>query len=80
MSATMKFRAKRATLFLRTASLLAVGLIELLSSLAAAGADTPADGPKRVLILESFGRDFALWNAVPPAFKPELAQQLPWPI
>ena len=40
----------------------------------------PARELKRVLILESFGRDFAVWNAVPPAFKEELARQLPWPI
>jgi signal transduction histidine kinase len=36
--------------------------------------------PKRVLILESFGRDFAVWNAVPATLKPELARQLPEPI
>jgi len=35
---------------------------------------------KRVLILQSFGRNFEVWNAVPPAFKEELARQLPWPI
>jgi ABC-type uncharacterized transport system substrate-binding protein len=40
----------------------------------------PAGELKRVLILESFGRDFAVWNAVPPAFKQELARQLPCPI
>ena len=39
-----------------------------------------ASGLKRVLILESFGRDFAVWNAVPPAFKQELARESPWPI
>jgi signal transduction histidine kinase len=43
-------------------------------------AGEPARELKRVLILESFGRDFALWDAVPPTFKPELVQQLPWPI
>ena len=60
--------------------MLAAGLVGLLSCLAVAGADAPASAPKRVLILESFGRDFAVWNAVPPAFKQELARQLPWPI
>jgi signal transduction histidine kinase len=48
--------------------------------LPAEGASAAAIGLKRVLILESFGRDFAVWNAVPPAFKEELARQLPWPI
>ena len=43
-------------------------------------AGEPARELKQVLILESFGRDFALWNAVPPTLKQELAQQLPWPI
>ena len=36
--------------------------------------------PKRVLILDSFGRDFAPWNAITPALKTELAQQSPGPI
>jgi hypothetical protein len=48
--------------------------------LSAERASAPAGAPKQVLILESFGRDFAVWNAVPPAFKQELARQLPWPI
>ena len=43
----------------------------------AEGAGEPARELKRVLILESFGRDFAVWNAVPPAFKEELANSCP---
>ena len=55
-------------------------LIQQLSALTAPGQNIPASEPKRVLILESFGRDFAVWKAVPQAFKSELVQQSPWPI
>jgi len=58
----------------------ALALISLLSALTTSGQGTPARDLKRVLILESFGHDFVVWNAVPPAFKEELARQLPWPI
>lgn len=59
---------------------LVAGLTVLLSAAAFAGENGPPSDPKRVLILESFGRDFAVWDAVPPAFKQELAQLFPWPI
>jgi len=49
--------------------------VGLLLFLAAAGSDAATGEPKRVLILQSFGRDFAPWNAISPAFKTELAQQ-----
>ena len=80
MSTSAKSRAKRVALFLRAGSGLAAGLVELLSSLAAAGVDAPAREPKRVLILQSYGRDFAPWNAFTPIFKAELAHQLQVPI
>jgi signal transduction histidine kinase len=64
----------------RRGLLWALTLIPLLCALATSGQGTPASELKRVLILQSFGRDFAVWNAVPPAFKEELARQLPWPI
>ncbi len=59
---------------------LAAGLIVLLDGLAFAGERAPISPPKRVLILESFGRDFAVWDAVPPAFKEELTRLLAWPV
>lgn len=59
---------------------LVAGITVLLSAAASAEENVPPIAPKRVLILESFGREFAVWNAVPPAFKQELAQLLPWPI
>jgi signal transduction histidine kinase len=52
----------------------------LLSGVAAGGGAGPEEQPKRVLILESFGRDFAVWNAVPPVFKQELARLLAGPV
>ncbi len=66
------------TRLMRAAALIA--LIALISYVAFAQDNAPPSEPKRVLILDSFGRDFAVWNAVPPAFKPELARQFPWPI
>jgi signal transduction histidine kinase len=39
------------------------------------GQDVPASEEKRVLILESFGRDFASWSTFMPVFKTDLAQQ-----
>ena len=39
-----------------------------------------AAGPKRVLILHSFGREFAPFTAISSAFRTELAQQSPQPI
>lgn len=80
MSVSRTRSAKGVASHLQAASVLAAGLVAMLSCLAIAGADAPTGAPKRVLILESFGRDFAVWNAVPSAFKPELAQQLPGPI
>ena len=44
----------------------------------AAGADTPR--VRRVLILHSFGRDFASFSAVSSGFRTELAQQFAVPI
>jgi len=44
------------------------------------GAGAPAGVAKRVLVLESYGRDFAPWNTFTPVFKAELAQQSPTPI
>lgn len=41
---------------------------------------TPGKEPKRVLILESLGRNFAPWNTITPAFKTELLRQFPAPI
>ena len=58
----------------------AAALIPLLCALATPGQDLPGVHPKRVLILQSFGRDFPVWNAVPPAFKEALARELPSPI
>lgn len=55
-------------------------LITLVSCLVCAREKLPPVEPKRVLILQSFGRDFDVWNVVPAVFKPELAQQAPWPI
>jgi signal transduction histidine kinase len=57
-----------------------VALVVMLFWLAVEARGETANGLKRVLILESFGRDFVVWNAVPPAFKEELARQLPGPI
>ena len=39
-----------------------------------------ASEPKRVLIIHSFGRDFAPFNAVALAFRTELARQLKQPV
>lgn len=58
----------------------ATALIALVPYLAFAQENTVPIGPKRVLILESFGRNFAVWNAVPLALKQELAQRFPGPI
>lgn len=43
-------------------------------------AEVAARVPRQVLILESFGRDMAPWNAITPAFKTELVRQLQEPI
>ena len=59
---------------------LAATLLSLLPCLAIAAAKGPATEPKRVLIVESFGRDVSPWNAITPAFKTELARRLPAPI
>ena len=67
-------------LFQRKRLALTAAPVLLLLWLGGQAAGSPAGELKRVLILESFGRDFAVWNAVPPAFKQELARQLPWPI
>ena len=57
---------------MRAAALLL--FLALLSPLAETAA------PKRVLILHSFGRDFAPFNAIAPAFRTELARQLKQPV
>lgn len=58
----------------------AFALITLVSCLVCAREESASVEPKRVLILQSFGRDFDVWSIVPAVFKPELAQQAPWPI
>jgi signal transduction histidine kinase len=50
-------------------------LLALLFSLSAEAA-----GPKRVLILHSFGRDFAPYDAIASTFRTDLAQRSPEPI
>ena len=45
-----------------------------------AGAGETTDKPRQVLILESYGRDFAPWNDITPAFKKKLIEQSPVPI
>ena len=57
---------------MRAAALLL--FLALLSPLAETAA------PKRVLILHSFGRDFAPFNAIAPALRTELARQLKQPV
>ena len=39
-----------------------------------------AAGPKRVLVLHSFGRDFAPYDAIAAVFRTDLAQRSPEPI
>lgn len=54
--------------------------IGLWLGLALAGPGATADEPKRVLILDSFGRDLAPFNAMVPAIKDELGRQCPAPV
>ena len=56
---------------------LAVLVVAGLQGLSAAAAD-PA--PKRVLIIHSFGRDFAPYDAVIASFRRELASRSPQPV
>lgn len=62
-----------------TEVMLAGWLLVSVFPLPAAGQGS-ANEPKRVLILESFGRDFAPWNAITPVFKTELARHLQAPV
>jgi signal transduction histidine kinase len=78
MIASMKCGAPGIAGLLRMA-MLGIGLMKLLICLVVAG-ETSTTPPKQVLILESYGRDFAVWNAVAPVFKEELARLWPWPI
>jgi signal transduction histidine kinase len=39
-----------------------------------------AEGPKRVLLLHSFGRDFRPWTEYAKAIRTELDRQSPWPL
>jgi signal transduction histidine kinase len=80
MHGPMKIGAKGLMRPLGIGSGVLAGLMGLLECLAIAADNMLPSAPKRVLILESFGRDFAVWNAVPPAFKQELVRQLPFPI
>ncbi|HOY57013.1 MAG TPA: histidine kinase [Verrucomicrobiota bacterium] len=62
-------------------ALIAMGVCVLgIARLSGATADAPASAPKRVLIVESFGGDIAPWNAIAPAFKTRLTQQLQAPV
>lgn len=69
----MKSRSERRFRHIRVA--LAVMLLGIGSCLAAS--DAPS---KRVLVIHSFGRDFAPYNAVTAAFRRELALHAPGPI
>ena len=69
---SVPFEVWRAAIFVRLA--LALFLLALLS----AGAEGAA--PKRVLVIHSFARDFAPYNAVGNALRSELTQQLGQPI
>lgn len=80
MVAPMKPRAGTLGVFQRIRPVLAAGPAGLLLWFAAVGACAATGEPKRLLILDSFGRDFAPWNTITPAFKTELAQQSPAPI
>jgi signal transduction histidine kinase len=80
MIGRMKAMANRLEAAGRKQLMSAAALIALVSYVAFAQENAVPIEPKRVLILESFGRDFAVWNAVPPALKQELAQRFPGPI
>lgn len=55
-------------------------LMGLLSGVAAGEDPGRAEQPKLVLMVDSYGRDIAPWNAITPAFKSELARQLQSPV
>lgn len=60
---------------MRTLSLLLTGVLAIPCCLATVQGNAPTSTPKRVLILESFGRDFAPWGVLTRTFKTELVQQ-----
>ncbi|HOW64318.1 MAG TPA: hypothetical protein P5186_14915 [Candidatus Paceibacterota bacterium] len=55
--------------------LLGLPILGVGCSLIAAPEDAHPTHPKRVLIVESYGRDITPWNVITPAFKNELARQ-----
>jgi len=73
----MKPRAPTRTAFRPSPLRWAIGLLPIVAAL---GAGWAADPPKRVLILDSFGRDSAPWSYSTPVIKTELAWQLSTPI
>lgn len=64
----------------RTVSLVAAGLVGVLVATAPAAESASPSPARRVLILESYGRDIAPWNAITPAFKEELVKQVRGPV
>ena len=57
-----------------------VCLLVLAAILPGSASGAPREGPKRVLMLHSFGRDFRPWSQYALRIKAELQRQSPWPL
>jgi signal transduction histidine kinase len=57
-----------------------VCLLVLAAILPGPASGAPREGPKRVLMLHSFGRDFRPWSQYALRIKAELQRQSPWPL
>jgi signal transduction histidine kinase len=57
-----------------------LGLLSAVTLTAVAPLSAMSEGPQRVLILDSYGRDFAPYGSIASTFRTELAQRSPRPI
>jgi hypothetical protein len=65
---------------MRVAATLLSFLLALTCLLAFACEAAPAGGPKRVMLLHSFGRDFTPWSKYAGAIRAELSRLASWPL
>ena len=61
-------------------ALLPIVLGAMFLGISSSAGETSENQPKRVLVIASYGRDIAPWNAITPAFKRELARLIESPV
>jgi hypothetical protein len=66
--------------WLVVAARLCACLLLLVAILPGPASGAPRGGPKRVLMLHSFGREFRPWSEYAQRIKAELVRQSPWPL